>query len=683
MNRLIKQEMRIISSIILFFVCISFLLFYAYRYIEAIMIHNEEEKIKTTAVNAAKTMSDYFNGQMKDLELYFDSHYDSLESLQTHIENFLPFVIEDSIQIEVIQNSISNEDLVLGKVMYLTTELVQPNQMELVLIKPILVDQEVMFLVERIDLNSTYQLFLANIQLGEHGYSTMKDETGIIIMHGVQSQIGLDSLNDRKEIHAELDPQGIEDLVAGQLSGEVGCKTVWSYWWGKEELGQVRKLIGYSPFYLDNHMFILNVIVSYDEVTIPIRTMVLCFVLISIVIVVMLSYSIYSLVKNRRDYKTLQLQYSYENELSLNNYKLKQQQQQAMKTEKLNSLGLMASSISHEVRNLITPILVYCDLLRPSLTSEEDKTSLAEIEQLAERCNELTSQLTQYSRKENDELTMEIFDLNDTVQANLRMIQRILPATIQFEVSLSKEPLLIFGNRSAIHQIIVNCITNSIHAMKKKHGKIQVQLFHQKKQALLIISDNGCGIDPAIQAQIFEPFFTTKTDGEGTGLGLSVVKRLVTLMQGNVQLDSDAQKGTRFTFMFNLVEQNKRIQQKENNFDFLQIDFKILFYNIHGHLNALIHDAKRKKVSHQVCNRNLDLFDEIKNNSFDILIVDYIQPTQDLYNLISITLHLQANIKIILFSDSKEPFFIQDNRIKIANNLNSIEQLIDLINKYS
>jgi signal transduction histidine kinase len=98
-------------------------------------------------------------------------------------------------------------------------------------------------------------------------------------------------------------------------------------------------------------------------------------------------------------------------------------------------------------------------------------------------------------------------------------------------------PLLVNSYGSELNQVWTNIIDNAIDAMSGK-GELRVRTYRDDGCAVVEIGDNGPGISPEVESHIFEPFFTTKGVGEGTGLGLDTVQRIVRKHRGNIQLNS-------------------------------------------------------------------------------------------------------------------------------------------------
>jgi signal transduction histidine kinase len=103
----------------------------------------------------------------------------------------------------------------------------------------------------------------------------------------------------------------------------------------------------------------------------------------------------------------------------------------------------------------------------------------------------------------------------------------------------------IFCYSDELSQVWMNLISNAIHAMNNS-GKLEISTFEDEEYQIVTIKDNGCGIEKEIQEKIFEPFFTTKKSGEGSGLGLDIVRKIIDAHDGKIELQSD-KNGTIFT----------------------------------------------------------------------------------------------------------------------------------------
>lgn len=151
----------------------------------------------------------------------------------------------------------------------------------------------------------------------------------------------------------------------------------------------------------------------------------------------------------------------------------------------------------------------------------------------------------------------------------LKLIRASLPTTIEITTEIEKEQPSVLADPIQIHQVVMNLCTNAAHAMRDVGGRLGVSLtrvqideefarLHPKLQVgpyvRLTVTDTGHGIDPKHIDRIFEPFFSTKPQGQGTGLGLSVVHGIMANHDGAVTVYSQPQRGTTFHLYFPAVD---------------------------------------------------------------------------------------------------------------------------------
>ena len=141
-------------------------------------------------------------------------------------------------------------------------------------------------------------------------------------------------------------------------------------------------------------------------------------------------------------------------------------------------------------------------------------------------------------------------DLNEVLEESLKMVRlAIKPGSS--EVVKRFEPIeKIRANTGEIQQVFTNLITNAFQAMDGGGGKLILTTRSLKEAVEVKVTDSGNGIPQKYINQIFDPFFTTKKPGEGTGLGLNIVYRIVTKYEGTIDVESKEQVGTTFTVKF-------------------------------------------------------------------------------------------------------------------------------------
>ncbi len=235
-------------------------------------------------------------------------------------------------------------------------------------------------------------------------------------------------------------------------------------------------------------------------------------------------------------------------------------------TQKLESLGVLASGIAHDFNNLLVAILGQASVALKKLPPEESaRTNIERAAKAAERAADLTRQLLAYSGQSQPEI--HPLDLNTLIEENLHLFQVAVPKTICLSRDLDDSLPLIEADKSQIQQVIMNLITNAAEAIGNRPGKVIVttnqemmttkldglcpytgELLPPGQYVTLQVSDNGSGMNEATLAKIFDPFYTTKFTGRG--LGLAAVLGIVRGHEGGVKVDSKPGQGTTFTFYF-------------------------------------------------------------------------------------------------------------------------------------
>ena len=185
-------------------------------------------------------------------------------------------------------------------------------------------------------------------------------------------------------------------------------------------------------------------------------------------------------------------------------------------------------------------------------TSVEIAGLLNEIESSASRISDLVKAIKEYTFM--DQAPVQNVDIVKTLENTLTILNHKLKKGVEVERDYQKVPLLVNSFGSELSQVWTNIIDNAIDAMGGS-GKLRVRTYRQDDCVVVEITDNGPGIPPEVQPRIFEPFFTTKAVGEGTGLGLDTVQRIVKKHRGSIQVHSKP-ADTRFQVWLPLAASN-------------------------------------------------------------------------------------------------------------------------------
>jgi signal transduction histidine kinase len=182
--------------------------------------------------------------------------------------------------------------------------------------------------------------------------------------------------------------------------------------------------------------------------------------------------------------------------------------------------------------------------------SVEVASLLHEIESSTARISDLVGAIKQYTYM--DQSAVQNVDIVKSLEITLTILNHKLKQGVAVQRDYQRVPLLVNSFGSELNQVWTNIIDNAIDAMHGK-GELRVRTYREDDCVVVEIADNGPGISPEVQPHIFEPFFTTKAVGEGTGLGLDTVQRIVKKHRGTIQVTSKP-GDTRFQIWLPLAE---------------------------------------------------------------------------------------------------------------------------------
>jgi signal transduction histidine kinase len=182
--------------------------------------------------------------------------------------------------------------------------------------------------------------------------------------------------------------------------------------------------------------------------------------------------------------------------------------------------------------------------------SVEIANLLNEIESSASRISDLVCAIKEYTYM--DQAPVQNVDIVKSLETTLTILNHKIKRGITVQRDYQRIPLLVNSFGSELNQVWTNIIDNAIDAMAGK-GELRVRTYREDDCVVVEIGDNGPGISPEVKAHIFEPFFTTKGVGQGTGLGLDTVQRIVKKHRGNIQVTSKP-GDTRFQVFLPLSE---------------------------------------------------------------------------------------------------------------------------------
>jgi two-component system cell cycle sensor histidine kinase/response regulator CckA len=266
--------------------------------------------------------------------------------------------------------------------------------------------------------------------------------------------------------------------------------------------------------------------------------------------------------------------------------------------EKMEVIGRLAGGIAHDFNNLLTGILLYCDLLVAGLEKGGSENSgfeggglanrglerselsqhVEEVRMAGEQGAALTHQLLAIARKQAAEPRPIL--INEVVASTENLLRRLIGEQIELVTALDSGAGLVLADPAQLRQILLNLVLNARDAMPQG-GKIRLSTRaaefpgefpsevssnsepgSARRAVSLAVKDNGCGMDAETRARLFEPFFTTKKEGEGTGLGLATVQRIVSESGGMIEVESEPGRGTCIAVFLPAIESSNQARNE-------------------------------------------------------------------------------------------------------------------------
>ena len=358
---------------------------------------------------------------------------------------------------------------------------------------------------------------------------------------------------------------------------------------------------------------------------------------------------------------------------------IKQIQHQLLQSQKLESIGLMASGIAHDFNNILAAIIPNSELIKMTSSANSDNYNRAEIiEKSALRASDIAQKLLTFTR--NQEQQKLPINLNKIINESVDLVCNSLPDYIEVRLNLQNDIHHIVADSTQMQQVLMNMILNARDAMPKGGVISIITQNHLIKQNFqqgalppghyvrVTIGDTGTGIPIEILPKIFDPFFTTKEVGKGTGLGLSMVYGIVKSHNGTIYVNSETNKGTQFEILFPADEKSIPKEKEEEMSYGIPQGLKVLIIDDEQYVRDILADIL-KYLGCEVIKANggkkgLEIYSAQKSD-IDYVVIDMRMPKMDGPSTISALKKINPDLRIITTSGF-------DDRLIEPENLNNI-----------
>ncbi len=379
-------------------------------------------------------------------------------------------------------------------------------------------------------------------------------------------------------------------------------------------------------------------------------------------------------------------------------------QNELLQAHKMDALGQLTGGIAHDFNNILGIISGYTELaqeqnnheLQPHVTQY-----LRTIFESTERARDLIRQLMVFSR--NDQGNNRPLNIAPLIEEHVNTLRATLPSTISIDVSIAGTPPDVVLEPVKLQQILLNTCINARDAINGQ-GHIQIDLLYttppaldcricgrklQSKWVQLVISDNGKGMEKDIANEIFKPFYTTKSAGEGSGMGLTMVARILESIGGHILVDSQPGIGTRLFLLFPVADKpqpqhSDRIWQTDRNITgqktVLIVDDEIEL------VNFLTEFLNRKGYRCRPCASSSDALRTYRASpsKYELVITDQTMPELTGIQLIQKIRQIRPTQKIILatgYSDEIDQQRADDMGIEFMQKPISTASLLEVISR--
>jgi PAS domain S-box-containing protein len=247
-----------------------------------------------------------------------------------------------------------------------------------------------------------------------------------------------------------------------------------------------------------------------------------------------------------------------------------------LRSQRLESLGTLASGIAHDLNNILSPLSLSTFLLRPKISDPSGQETLDTMEEVIDRGSQMVKQVLSFARGAEGEHAP--LDLKHTLREVIAILKETFPKSINIRYGVSGSIGAVRGNPTQLHQLLMNLCVNARDAMPNG-GDLEITIENVEldehsgrllpdanpgRYVTMSVRDTGTGIPPQLIDKIFDPFFTTKEHGKGTGLGLSISLGIVRSHGGLINAYSEPGAGALFKVYLPALDADSEAAEREN-----------------------------------------------------------------------------------------------------------------------
>ncbi len=358
---------------------------------------------------------------------------------------------------------------------------------------------------------------------------------------------------------------------------------------------------------------------------------------------------------------------------------LKGIKKQLFQTNKMASIGVMSSSVFHEIAAPLTSIIEITKKIEEHRNdSKQVKHYVTQILKASIRIDSIIKNVRNFSRKPKDQ-DRSLINILSPLEDSLNLLKKQLEySNISLKISVDDNLPQIWGDKNKIESVIQNLVINAKDSFSNinddREKKIDIKIIHQNPNTLLlIISDNAEGMPSEVKNKIFNTFFTTKDPGKGTGLGMSITHDIITDHNGTINVESEVGIGTKFMLEFPINPRKNRRSKKSNLNSIFKLKVsnkndkikllgipKILIIDDDENIGTIFKDNFEKIFTFTCISNKDEAIKSIKQEIFDLVITDFYMPKISGKEILKLVQKESPNTPVIIMSGLSE----QDDNIQ-------------------